>query len=160
MRKKQFNFDLLAVILLLSIFLCTGATLLLFGLQVYKQTTAQAEQSFSVSTPLAYLAGRVRQHSSARVGTLPDGTRTLILESEFAQEQYHTLIYFYDGALYEQFSPIDTCFDAPDGIRLIETLPFTFEQKDNLLTITCQDEMGLNTQFQFSPRINQGEVAS
>lgn len=131
--------DTLAVVVLLTIFLCTAATLLLFGLQVYQDTGNQMEETFEIHTPLSYLASRSRQHDGVHVSAFDDGTPALLMESEYGGELYYTWLYYYNNGLYELFTPADVVLTPPDGELLIETRPLSFSQDNGIITINYSD---------------------
>ena len=119
------------VFLLIGLFAVSSLTLTLIGTRVYSRVTETASQNSDSQLVLSYLCNKVRTFDSegnvalAQRGGLP----ALCLYETIEGERYETIVYAYDGALWERFLPAaeDAAFAPADGEKLVEvqTLSFT-----------------------------------
>lgn len=132
------------VFLLIAVFALASVTLVLTGVNVYSQVTKTASGNTDRQVALSYLLGKVHAYDHENGIYLEDrnGVQVLCLREAIEGEAYETLIYFYDGAICEQFSSSENEFVPDYGERLtaVQALQFTAETPELLkVSVTLAD---------------------
>ena len=142
--------DTLFILLLLCLFAACSLFFAVLGADAYNEINQRRETTFQRSTPLSYLATKVRQADSPQAVRMEekDGVTALVLSEEDGGELLETWVYEYDGFLWEICISPDTQFALSDGTALLESrgLAFTLEQElgqPKTLTLSVEDEEGL-----------------
>lgn len=145
--KKSHSVDLLAAVILLFLFLMTGACSLALGVRTWRGIESQMEQNFDKQTPLSYLAGKARQSENLYADAFSDGTPALALTSTWAGERYITRLYCHDNMLYELFSPENVRLTPADGTPLIALQDMTLTADGGLLRVSCTAQDGTKSEL-------------
>lgn len=137
---KRRSFDTLVIVLLFCLFLFLALAEVWAGVSVYKRMYETANAEVKAQTAVLYVMNKVRQNDcgAIRIGTLPDGTQTLELDSEIDGDLYTTSLYCYDGKLRELFTPKNITLDADIGTPLVDLDHLEFEGKDGWLKVTFE----------------------
>lgn len=126
--------DLLFSLALFLLFAVTGISIVLFGTQVYRSTTAQMEETYTSRTALCYVSEKVRQTDVAGGVSLlqPEGfsDSALVLHETINGGDYDTYIYFYEGVLRELFVKRGTNITPEQGTVIVSLCSFTIEEAD------------------------------
>lgn len=150
---------------LFGVFMVLALLVVVIGAGGYRNITVHAETTGEARTCLGYVAGRVRSDVATKQVYLQNmnGTDVLVLMEEYDEEEYATLIYWFDGALYESvefakyMDPED--FDAESGERLTEIAAFDVAWAgDNLLAVSATTTGGYTQTLRLALRAGQGEV--
>ena len=138
MRKESKLTDLLALMVLFVFALCI-VVVLLTGTQVYRRLLDKGEAGFESRTGVRYVTTRVRQ---AREVVLEDfgGCPALVFPEEIDGERYRTLLYWYDGYVYELFCTEDAALSPEDGEKVLESEGMLFSRQGDLLTVDVGGE--------------------
>lgn len=151
---------------LFGVFMLMALLVVVIGAGGYRNVTTKADTTAEVRTCLGYVAGRVRSDVATQQVSLQtmNGTDVLVLTEEYEGDEYATLIYWFDGALYESvefakyMEPED--FDPESGERLTEITSFEAAWAgDNLMAITASNASGHAQTLRLALRAGQGEVA-
>jgi len=128
----------LFLFLLIGFFALMSTTLVLSGMQIYRQVTLQADKNTERQLALSYLNNKVRAYdgSDGVFVDMRDGVSMLCLREELDGERFETLIYAYEGEMCEQFVTVDEEFNPELGDRIIEVTSIQFRQiKPDLLRV-------------------------
>ena len=138
LRRGGHSISGLFLFLLIGFFAIMSITLVLSGMQIYRQVTLQADENVEKQLALSYLNNKVRAYdgSGAVFVDTRDGISMLCLRERLDDEDFETLIYAYEGELCEQFTYMDEDFDPELGDRIVEVQSVRFEQiGPNLLRV-------------------------
>lgn len=138
MRKESKLTDLLALMVLLVFSLCI-VVVLLTGTQVYRRLLDKGAVGFSGRTGVRYVTTRIRQAREVSVEAFDDCT-ALVFPEEIDSEHYRTLLYWYDGYMYELFCSAGANLEPSDGEKVLESGELRFSIEDDLLRVEIGDE--------------------
>ena len=154
-RTTQHQIDGLAALLLFGIFAVCVLMVLLTGANAYRRLTERDQQAYQRRTCAQYIAARVRQADSlggVALESFGDGYALALTEDE----NYHTLVYCYDGWLMELYCGVDAELEPQDGERLLEMDGLEFSLKDGLLTAAIDGADGTEDVLRLSLRSGKG----
>lgn len=118
----------LFVFFLIGFFALLSVTLVITGVNVYRQVASDADHNTDYQMVLSYLCNKIHAHDH-REGVRVDqfeGMQVLCLSEEIGDEVYEARIYFDGTAIWEQFSHIDEEFDPEMGEELAEAKALKF----------------------------------
>ena len=139
------SFGGLFVFGLAALFAVLSMLLVVTGTQAYRNVVQTADGNSQARSVMSYVANKVRSADAAGAVRVQDreGTQSLVLSQDLDGEEYETRIYWYDGALWEQFVPGEFEFLPEDGERLISVPACAFElARENLLQVTVTLDSG------------------
>jgi len=137
------------VFILIGVFALASMTLVLTGINVYRNVTDHAAHSVDQLLALSYIINKV--HAGDAAGNVlvdsQEGDNILCLNEWMAGELYQSRIYYYDGALYEQYVLASDSFDPELGERITNIESFELlELEPNLYRISvCLPSGGEHT---------------
>jgi len=138
LRRGGHSISGLFLFLLIGFFAIMSITLVLSGMQIYRQVTLQADENTDRQLALSYLNNKVRAYDGGGsvFVDVRDGISMLCLRETMNGDDYETLIYAYEGEMCEQLADVGDAFDPERGGRIIEVISVWFEQvKPNLLRV-------------------------
>ena len=142
--------DLLFTLGLFCVFAATAFILVMIGIQVYRSTAGQMQDTFSTRTAVSYVAEKLRQHDTeggAAMGQV-DGLPALVLYDELGGETYCTYIYSDGEYLYEFVVRDGTDVSASLGEQIMEVKDFTIaETGDGFYAFSASDSGGRTVRF-------------
>jgi len=138
MRKESKLTDLLALMVLLVFSLCI-VVVLLTGTQVYRRLLDKGEAGFVGRTGVRYITTRVRQARGVAVEDF-GGRTALVFPEEIDGERYRTLLYWYDGYVYELLCAEGASLTPEDGEKILESEALRFERQGELLIVEIGPE--------------------
>lgn len=131
--------DTIFILILFTFFTSISVFLIIFGANIYKNTTAKMNNNFSTRTCSAYITEKIRQSDlSDSVDIITkDNTKILTFTQIINNIEYSTYLYLYNGYLHELFSrtALDLPLDAGQPIFELDTLDFQFEN-ESLIKVT------------------------
>lgn len=141
LKEQKHSITSIFILLLLLIFSMLAISLITFGSNVYQETTAGQNVSFSNRTSFAYLTEKIRQAEDGDFVHVieKNDTSVLCLDSYINEMLYVTYLYEYDGYLMEYFTNCDLDFDLRNGNKISEIHNLSFQLKNPLLHITFSD---------------------
>lgn len=116
--KRGHRFDGLIALVLFGVFAVCVLAVLLTGADAYRRLTDRDQSAYALRTCAQYVATRVRQADSLDAVTVEDfgGTQALV----FAEGDFVTRVYCYDGWLMELYSETGTELGPEAGEKIIE----------------------------------------
>lgn len=142
MEKRSHSLDVLFPLGLLAVYVLSAVAVILFSAQIYRNTTAKAEESQGGPAALAYVSEKVHQsdmEDAVRVGRI-SGIPALILSRHTASADYDTYIYCCDGTLRELMVNRALPPTADMGRPLLNLESFEAELiRPGLLRLRCTD---------------------
>lgn len=130
----------ICLLIVLGVFAVSALILVNAGVTVYKNIVLNNAANFKLRTSLSYVATRIRQSDTKGSIYLTDkeGTSVLTLEEEIEGVVYETLVYFYNGNLYELYQEKGTEYEFSTGVEVMELSGMEFEMvSDGLLKATA-----------------------
>ena len=133
--------DTVFVLIIFSVFALSVLMVLMLGASIYRNMTDIADENKDESTIISYVWTKVK--SSDRTGSIyikeHFGQNALCIDNVYDDSRYTTIIYIYEGWLYELFSErelIDEtdpelAFMPADGVRVMEIGELNFEAQSH-----------------------------
>lgn len=143
-KSKSYSFDMIFAAMLFCFFTVISLLLVGVGSSVYRNTQAAFEEDYVLRTALSYVSGKIRYNSVSSCSTDIIGeTEVLIFSETVDNRDYETLIYYFDGALCEQYILAENNVSLSNGTKIVEPDSFTFElSKEGVLhlNVTASDK--------------------
>lgn len=133
------------VFLLVGLFAVSALTLMLIGTQVYRNVTDAGAQSSQSQQLVSYLGNKLRASDAAGSVSVDDrdGLNVLCLRETYEDEEYVTLIYGYEGTVYEQLLPASEAFDPEAGQSIADAQSLSFSLSEpGLMTLSVTEASG------------------
>ncbi len=133
------------VFLLVGLFAVSALMLTLIGTRVYRNVNEAGTQNSQSQLLVSYLGNKLRSYDACGSVAVEsrDGLSVLRLSERLDGEAYETLIYGYDGAVYEQLVPTGQSFSPEDGQRIAEVESLSFALSDDgLATLSVVEASG------------------
>ena len=127
------------VLIIFCVFAISVLMVLMLGANVYKNMSEISQDGQDARTVLSFIWTKVKNSDeNGRISIGEFHSRpALFFDEEFDQVHYRTMIYHYDGWIYELFSEAALDFDPADGVQLIKTGDLSFENiGDGLIKVT------------------------
>ena len=132
--------DTIFVLIVFSVFALSVLMVLTFGASIYKNINSIAREGQNERTVLSYVRSKIKNNDGVDNIVVGDfhGYPALYVYEEIGMTKYQTIIYHYDGWLYEIFTEITLEFFPEDGMRIasINRLGFD-EMTGGLIKITA-----------------------
>ncbi len=123
---KKSTINLISFILL-AVFLIMGMFLVTVGVGAYRSVNARAGFADEARMSLGYITNKLRAYDAEGEISIEDrnGLNTIVLTRP-SYEGYETLIYFYNGTLYEMFRDMEYEIEPEFGQALVEMKDLSF----------------------------------
>jgi hypothetical protein len=134
--------DTVFVLIIFCIFAVSVLLVLMLGASTYQNMTEISRESQTERTVLSYIRTKVKNDDDAGKVYIVDfhGLSALCFEEELGGVSYRTLIYHYDGWVYELFSESEIDLSPDTGVRVIRIDDLTFEKQEHgLLKVSAGD---------------------
>ena len=121
--------DTVFVLIIFSVFALSVLMVLMLGASVYKNMTDITRDEQDERSLLSYIWTKVKNSDKAdsiRVGDF-HGLSALYFDEDFSGTLYHTMIYQYDGWVYELFCETGIDFLPEDGVQIMRINDLMFE---------------------------------
>ena len=122
--------DTVFVLMIFSIFALSVLLVLMLGARIYKNMTDMTREGQDERTLLSYIWTKVKNSDKAGsiyVGEFC-GLSALCIDEEYDGTPYRTVVYQYDGWVYELFSETGIAFLPEDGVRVTKIGDLQFEE--------------------------------
>lgn len=153
LEKKQSTVDTLFLLVLFGVFLLSALFIVLFGAKIYQKTADDLTTNFTTRTSVSYITEKIRQmdeKGSVSIKTF-DNTQVLDLCLNVYGTDYHTYLYYEDGALMELTMDGAATFQKEYGSEVLSLSSFTMEKvSPSLLRFTTTDSDNVQTVFYVS----------
>lgn len=154
-------------LLIFCAFAAAVLMVLMLGARVYRDVAARNEAAWDQRMALSYIEAKIRHNDSLddiKIGPYVgyeehQDIDTLYLEQHYENGlTYHTMIYLFDGWIYEMFCDTALEFNPGDGTRILKAqeLSFAFLDNGEILEITCIDNNGNPMSMVIMPRSKEG----
>ncbi len=144
-RLNEYTSETLLMLVILLLFVSTSFIVVKLGADSYEKIVQDRESHFERSTPLLYIATKLRQNDQEGKIELAqkEGQNVLVLMEDVGGTQYETWIYNYKGALYEAFIEKGTRINLSDGMRIMEVHDLKIQQLENqMINVRVKDKAG------------------
>jgi len=124
--------DTIFVLLIFCIFAVSVLMVLMLGASTYKNITEISRDGLDERAALSYIRTKAKNNDTdggISIGTFR-GLPALYFDEEVDSTPYRTMIYHFDGWVYELFSELGLDFLPEDGVRIIKTDDLFFEELD------------------------------
>jgi hypothetical protein len=147
---KGRRIDTIFVLIVFGIFAFSVLMVLMLGAGIYRNMTEISQEGQEERTVLSYVRTKVKNYDGGdriHVGSF-HGITALTIDEKLGNSVYQTIIYHYDGWLYELFSETPHFFLPEDGMRIarIDVLTFTEDYEGRFIRVATGDfDMFLST---------------
>lgn len=146
MRERRLSANGLLIFLIYGMFALFSLLLVVVGARVYRKVAATGEENTTVRTSFSYLANKLRLEADTKESIRleeREGISVLTISGSGQTEEYETLIYYYDGMLWEYFGAAGQMFRPGTGEKLIEAADFAIEEPTpGLFSLNLWDAAG------------------
>lgn len=132
-----YSFSLFLILSVGSFFLIT------IGANNYKGILGESNKSFNTNSSLHYVTNKLHSYDKPDGISLgeEDGIQLIILNDDLSESGYHTLIYCYDGNLYELMKQKRQQFVPGQGIKILPIDSFSAKAlSESCLVISASDK--------------------
>lgn len=141
-KRQSHVVDLFFTLSLFCLFAASALIVVLIGSGVYRTTTSNMEENYSVRTAVAYVAEKVRQHDisgGSSISTI-EGDTMLVFTDTVEGTDYHTYIYAYNGFLCELVIRDGNTFSRDQGEQILKVDSFSLSDEGNgFIKVTAAD---------------------
>jgi len=133
------------VLLIFCAFAVSVLMVLMFGASIYKNMTEVSREGQNERTTLSYIRTKVKNDDDASRIYVGDfhGQSALCFDEELGGILYRTVVYHYDGWVFELFSEAELEFYPEDGTRIIRIDSLEFESLEYGIIKVYAGEMEL-----------------
>lgn len=128
-----------ATTLLFGLFLALLMAALLFGVNSYREITAQGNATQTARASLGMLVNTVKGHDLISSVSLADGNQRLVLEEVIGNNTFETAIFLRDGMICQQSALAGAEVSDASVIEVAPSGQLSFNYDDGLLTITTDE---------------------
>lgn len=136
---RNSRIDTVFVLIIFCVFAISVLMVLMLSADIYKNMTDISREGYDDRTGLSYIWTKVKNNDENGAIFIGDfcGLPALCFDEEFDVTTYRTMVYFYNGWVYELFSETDIDFLPEDGERIIQIDDLKFDSLDNgLIKVT------------------------
>ena len=140
MRRETKSMGIIVGLLITLVFASAMLFVLITGARFYQNIAAVMDEQFKERTCLSYIVANVRHYDAAGSVSIGDfnGVDALVLREETEDGVNNTIIYFYEGYIYELYAPVGSASALGDGFQLIQMDEISFEKlSPTLYKIDC-----------------------
>ena len=133
--KRSNSVQTVCIMIIFAIFSLSALALVVTSIKSYRNISLNAESNSQLRASLSYVTNKIRAFDANSAVDIQNinGTDTLVITAVYDGDEYQTLLYYYDGNLYEQFVAKGDMFDLDDGNRITKLSSFTMEKQDDSL---------------------------
>jgi len=139
---RRRNIDTIFVLIVFSIFAFSVLMVLMLGASIYSNIHDISREGEDERLVLSYISTKVRNYDDAGNILVDDfnGVPALRIIERLSGKDYHTVIYNYNGWLYELFSEAALDFSLEDGMPVTRIDDLRFEETDfGLIKVSAGD---------------------
>ncbi len=130
MREQKSPINGMLLFLIYGMFALFSLFLVIIGARVYRRVTAVGDENTSVRSSCLYVANKVRMNSGTAALEEREGYQVLVLKDSSELGEYETLIYYYNGALCENYQKAGHGFSPEAGETVTEIAQVVFEEEE------------------------------
>jgi len=136
------SIDTIFVLIVFSIFAFSVLMVLMLGASVYRNINDISRDGQDERMVLSYVRTKIKNYDIAGSVYVDDfgGAPALFIDERIGDTDYVTVIYNYDGWLYELFSETSLEFSPGNGVRIAEVDNVRFDKAEHgLIKVTAGD---------------------
>jgi len=124
--------DTVFVLLIFSVYAISVLMVLMLSASTYKNITDISRDGYDEHSALSYIRTKAKNNDIAGGISIDNfnGLPALCFDEDIDSTIYRTMIYFYNGWVYEIFSEKGLDFLPEDGVKIIEVSDLRFESID------------------------------
>lgn len=126
-----------AMLLLFAAFAVLTLLQALYGAAVYERVVGRMDDGYHLRASLSYVANKLHAYDGAGEIDIEDADGLPVLCLWDEGKQGVTCVYFFDGALMEQYIEASTRFEPAAGQRIAELADFTFSEAQGGFSFTA-----------------------
>ena len=143
MRERKSPMNGMLLFLIYGMFALFSLFLVVIGARIYRRVVSVSEENASVRSSCLYVTNKIRMNSGAVCLEQREGYYVLVLEETSRLGDYETLIYYYNGALCENYQAAGRTFAPEAGEPITEIAQVVFEEEEpGLLLLRILDSEG------------------
>ena len=121
--------DTVFVLAIFCVFAISVLMVLMLGANIYQNVNGMTQEGYVEHLALSYIWTKVKNGDDSGKISVGDfnGHPALCFDEEYGQTQYSTLIYYYNGWIYELFSEKDLGLSPEDGTQILRVDKLSFE---------------------------------
>lgn len=154
--KERNSVNGLLIFLVYGTFALFSLFLVVIGSRVYHAVVTSGNENTALRSSFVYVSNKIRMGTGNADSVYLEersGLPVLVLKDE---QEYETLIYFYEGTLREYFVLSNEEFNPKAGEKIVDAESFSIEEiLPGLLNLTMTDESGsynMNIYYQHTKR--------
>ena len=143
--KQGKSIDTIFVLIVFSIFAFSVLMVLMLGASIYRNINDISREGESERTVLSYIRTKTKNFDDADsiyISTF-NNVPALYITEKIGDTNYNTIIYGYNGWLYELFSEESLSFAPADGVKIIQVEDLHFRDADHGLIEIATKQMSL-----------------
>ena len=139
------SIDTVFVLIVFSIFAFSVLMVLMLGANIYRNINDISRFEQNEHTALSYVWTKTKNFDEAESIGIGDyhGVTALFIDEIIGGAEYRTVIYHYNGWIYELFSEASLDFTIDDGIQIMMIDDLLFEEVNNGLIKVTTGKMSL-----------------
>jgi len=132
-RARGQKIDTVFVLIIFCVFAVSVLMVLMLGASIYQNMTDITRDGYDERMVLSYIWTKIKNNDDAGRISIGEfhGMPALFFDEEFDQVTYRTMLYHYDGWIYELFSEKDLGLYPEDGERITRVGDLVFQQLDH-----------------------------
>ena len=137
--RKQ-NIDTIFVLLIFSVFAVSVLIVLMLGASIYQNMSDITQENADERLALSYIWTKAKIFNDVDMIYIDyfNENKALFIEEEVGNRKFQTIIYFYDGWLYENFTLKDVNASISGGEPVLRVENLTFEELEhNLIRVNA-----------------------
>jgi len=121
--------DTVFVLVIFCVFAISVLMVLMLGANIYQNVNGMTQEGYGEHLALSYIWTKVKNGDDSGKVLIEDfdGRPALCFDEEYSQVEYRTLIYYYNGWIYELFSEKDLGLSPQDGTQILRIDELNFE---------------------------------
>lgn len=135
MRRESKSAGIVVGLLITLVFAAAMLFVLITGARFYQNIATVMDEQFKERTCLSYIVANVRHHDETGSVSIENlnGVDALVMRETADDQVNDTMIYFYNGYVYELYAPKGSQFDLGDGFQLIKMDDLSFKELTSTL---------------------------
>ena len=132
-----------AALMVFCVFTMSVLAVLMLGVNAYRNVTEISRDGYEDRICLSYIWTKVKNGDEAERVYVTDfhGVSALCIDEEYDGTAYHTMIYHYEGWVYELFFESGLEFSPSGGVPVIRNASLSFEKlEDGLIKVSVGSE--------------------
>ena len=127
---RSSRIDTVFVLIIFCVFAISVLMVLMLGANIYRSMNDISREGYDERTGLSYIWTKVKNNDEEGRIHIGDfhGLSALCFDEEFDWVTYRTMVYFYDGWVYELFSEVGLDFLPEDGAQIIQIDDLRFDE--------------------------------